>query len=177
MQIKVRNLLHGIAVVALGVGLLQAPVSAAEVRPPLGLQLYCLQNKAQCRQDGASSIAASEQLVGLLRRVNRQINAAIVPRADGVVDRWTANASAGDCEDYVLAKRQALIRQGVPGAALRIAYTKTRSGEGHAVLVVRTGSGDLVLDNLTREVKLLADTGYRIERMSTGAILQWASYR
>jgi len=35
------------------------------------------------------------------------------------------------------------------------------SGEGHAVLTVKTDRGDFVLDNLTDEVRPWTDTGYQ----------------
>lgn len=151
-------------------------VQAGEKRPPLGLQLFCLQHSAQCQASGQSSVDASQGLVRLVQAVNRQVNRAITPRADGRLDSWTASARSGDCEDYVLAKRAALIQQGVPSAALRIGYTKTRQGEGHVVLIVQTGAGEFVLDNLNSSVKLLADTGYRIEGSSRGGLLEgWSS--
>lgn len=146
---------------------------AGEHRPPLGLQLFCLKHSEQCQATGQSTLAATTGLVQLVQAVNRQVNRSITPRADGRVDTWTASARAGDCEDYVLAKRAALIQQGVPGSALRIGYTKTRQGEGHVVLIVRTGAGEFVLDNLNTSVKLLADSGYRIERSSRDGLLDW----
>lgn len=148
-------------------------VQAAEHRPPLGLQLFCLKHSAQCQATGQSTVAATTGLVQLVQAVNRQVNRSITPRADGRIDTWSATASAGDCEDYVLAKRAALIQQGVPSSALRIGYTKTRQGEGHVVLIVRTGAGEFVLDNLSTSVKLLADSGYRIESSSRGGLLDW----
>ncbi|WP_284388700.1 transglutaminase-like cysteine peptidase [Devosia yakushimensis] len=148
-------------------------VQAAEHRPPLGLQLFCLKHSAQCQATGQSTVAATTGLVQLVQAVNRQVNRSITPRADGRIDTWNATASAGDCEDYVLAKRAALIQQGVPSSALRIGYTKTRQGEGHVVLIVRTGAGEFVLDNLSTSVKLLADSGYRIESSSRGGLLDW----
>jgi len=151
------------------------PALARESRPPLGLQLYCLQNKGACRGAAATSIVASAELVSLLKLVNRRVNAAIRPRSDNGTDSWSANATSGDCEDYVMSKRQQLISRGVPAGALHVAYTTTRSGEGHAVLVVQTDAGRLVLDNLVSEVKTLDASGYRVQRMSSGGLLQWVS--
>lgn len=146
-----------------------------ESRPPLGLQLYCLQNKGACRGAAATSIVASAEVVSLLKLVNRRVNAAIQPRNDSGADRWSANAISGDCEDYVMSKRQQLISKGVPAGALQVAYTTTRSGQGHAILVVQTDAGRLVLDNLVSEVRTLDASGYRVQRMSSGGLLQWVS--
>lgn len=142
----------------------------------MGLQLFCLQHSGQCQAKGQSTVAASQGLVQLVQAVNRQVNRAITPRPDGSLDRWNASGRSGDCEDYVLAKRAALIAQGVPSAALSIGYTRTRQGEGHVVLIVKTGAGEFVLDNLNANVKLLADTGYRIESSSRGGLLDWWTF-
>ena len=54
-----------------------------------------------------------------------------------------------DCVGYVLAKREALIRVGLPADALSPAVVRTRGGVVHAVLLVTTSAGDQVLDNLS----------------------------
>jgi predicted transglutaminase-like cysteine proteinase len=104
-------------------------------------------------------------MLRLLDRVNLAVNRQITPRADRGADTWSLDASAGDCEDYVLAKRKQLIAAGLPANALRIAYVKTRTGEGHAVLVVVAGSEHYVLDNLTSAIRPFARTGYRLVSM------------
>jgi predicted transglutaminase-like cysteine proteinase len=108
-----------------------------------------------------------------LRRVNNRVNRSIAPRADGAADVWTVNARAGDCEDYVLAKRHALIRAGLPASALRIAFVRTREGADHAILVVNTSNGKLVLDNLTSAIKPLSQTRYRVVSVQTANPKQW----
>jgi predicted transglutaminase-like cysteine proteinase len=154
-----------------------APITAqaAGARPPLGLQLFCLKNVEECQASGPSTISAGTDLHSVLSQVNSHVNSSIRPRSDGRRDQWSNSTSYGDCEDYVLTKRSALIRYGVPSAALSIGVTHTRSGEPHAVLLVQTSSGHLVLDNLTSRIHLLEDTGYQIERASTTDLLQWTS--
>lgn len=161
-----------LAILALSAGSVDASPS---VRPPIGLQLFCLKQANSCRAQGAGSIGWSEQLNVLLNRVNRNVNASITPRSDERVDKWQLNGQYGDCEDYALTKRERLIELGVPAGALRIGYTRTATGQGHAVLIVRTDRGELVLDNLVRNVRRLPDTGYRIEKVSTANILLWTS--
>lgn len=146
----------------------------ARSKAPIGYQLLCLEKPSECRGGGASVVKANAETVGLLKRINRNINAAIVPRSDGSSDRWAANATTGDCEDYVLAKRRALINAGLPPSALRIAHVKTPSGEGHAVLVVRTTAGNFVLDNLDGRVRDLAQIGYQIISMSGANPREWS---
>lgn len=127
---------------------------------PLGYQLFCLTNPRHCRGGGASEVAYTDKLGVLLQQVNASVNSSIEPRSDRK-DVWSIGVSQGDCEEYALAKRAELIRLGVPASAVRIAMAKTRGGEGHAVVVVRTDMGDLVLDNLTARIKNWDETGLR----------------
>lgn len=100
--------------------------------------------------------------------VNVQVNRSLRPHADvlawGVEDYWTlplqAGASVGDCEDYVLEKRRALLKAGFPAGSLNIAIVTTQTGEVHAVLLVATREGELVLDNLSPWVRPWNATGY-----------------
>ncbi|WP_248306442.1 transglutaminase-like cysteine peptidase [Devosia oryzisoli] len=141
---------------------------------PLQMQFFCASNPQECRTGGKSQVRMSSDLLAVLQQVNSHVNRTMVPRADGT-DRWTVGATAGDCEDYVLNKRRMLIRNGVSAGSLRIAYTKTRAGAPHAVLVVRTSQGDLVLDNLSNTVKTLAQSGYRIRSMSSSDPTRWTA--
>ena len=151
------------------------PSLAGSKHAPLGYQLMCLKNPQECKGGGASKVPATEALMATLKRVNGQVNRSIRPRNEaGGADVWTASASVGDCEDYVMAKRRALIKSGVPSSALRIAYVKTRQGEGHAILVVKTNGQNLVLDNLTGAIRPLSQTGYRIVSMSGANPRNWS---
>ena len=141
---------------------------------PLGYLLMCVELPEECQAGGASSIVVTDEIENTLEQVNFKVNQSITPRRDEGADEWTVNASAGDCEDYVLAKRHQLIGLGLPPSALRIAYVKTRSQEGHAILVVKTPGEDLVLDNLNSTVEALDDSGYRIISMSGPDPLVWS---
>ncbi len=170
-----RNLWSVIGALALlGVaGLMAASPVEARSKAPLGYQLMCLKTPAECQGGGGSSVKATPELMETLKRVNARVNRSITPRSDGSADVWNASATSGDCEDYVLAKRRALIRAGLPASSLRIAYVKTRAGEGHAILVVKTDRGDYVLDNLDRSVRLLGKSGYQVISMSGADPRQW----
>jgi predicted transglutaminase-like cysteine proteinase len=158
-----------LAIVALGI----ATPSLARSKAPLGFQIMCLKTPAECKGGGSSTADATAELMATIEAVNARVNAAITPRNDAGADVWTAGATSGDCEDYVLAKRRGLIKAGVPPSALRIAYVKTRSGIGHAILVVHTSKGDFVLDNLNRAVRPLSQSGYRIIAISRADPQQW----
>ena len=102
-----------------------------------------------------------------LRLVNASLNARIRYRHDiqPSGDHWstageTLSQSAGDCEDYVIAKFQALKAVGVPERDLFMTIGHDGfAGAVHAVLIVRAGGQFLVLDNRTNQ--LIPDRQYR----------------
>jgi predicted transglutaminase-like cysteine proteinase len=106
------------------------------------------------------------------------MNTEIVPVTDEdhykVGELWTYPDGAGDCEDIALAKRQALIEEGWDPSTLLMAVVRERNGAGHAVLMVRTDRGDLILDNQVGTVKLWSETDYQfIKRQSQENAGQW----
>jgi len=141
---------------------------------PLPMRFFCAKHRSECAGGGSGEVTMTPNLLAVLKQVNSHVNRAIRPARD-TADVWELNPSSGDCEDYVLSKRSALIRQGVSGGALRIAYTRTWSGAPHAVLVVRTSEGDFVLDNLNNSVKTLRASGYQIRSMSSPNPTRWVA--
>lgn len=141
---------------------------------PLGFQLFCLQNPSECKTGNRNTAPYSQSLMKMLAQVNSQVNRSIKGRNDRGADTWTLNASAGDCEDYVLAKRHALIKAGVPSGALRVATAYTRSGEGHAVLIVKTSRGDYVLDNLTSRITTKSGSSLKFIAISGANPTKWS---
>lgn len=137
----------------------------------------------QTASDDVRRAAMTPTLWSQLNRVNDKVNRQIVRRADiqtyGVLDRWATPLAAGDnqgdCEDYVLEKRRALIAAGLPASALSIAVATTSWGESHAVLLVATDQGDYVLDSLTPWILpwRKASLTWR-ERQVAGAPFRWA---
>jgi predicted transglutaminase-like cysteine proteinase len=65
------------------------------------------------------------------------------------LDAWRviAGPGFGDCEDYALSWREALVAAGLPRGALDIAVAETEQGEIHAVLAIHTDLGTLIFDN------------------------------
>jgi predicted transglutaminase-like cysteine proteinase len=100
----------------------------------------------------------------LIGEVNTFVNTSIKPESDqelyGVPERWEIPTTAGDCEDYVLLKQRYLEGLGFPVETLLITVVLDESGEGHAVLTVRTDRGDLVLDNRRNAILLWSETRY-----------------
>jgi predicted transglutaminase-like cysteine proteinase len=144
------------------------------VSAPLGFLVFCVRYPAQCRSSGQGEIALDNGLMARLQSVNRSVNRSIRPQNDRG-DVWEVNVRVGDCEDYALTKRARLIEMGLPVGALRIATARTRSGAGHAVLVVRTDRGDLVLDNLTNTIRPWNETGLRWVAMSGANPRRWTA--
>jgi predicted transglutaminase-like cysteine proteinase len=136
---------------------------------PLAYVKYCVSNAGDCAKgDGPSRIDVDSRLLRELRRVNTQVNRAIEPSSDiPGEDSWEADVSSGDCEDYVLTKRKRLIELGWSASALRIAVTYTPTNSGHAVLVVSTSRGDLVLDNRHNSVLDWRDTDLRWQKIQS----------
>lgn len=141
-------------------------------KAPLGMMLFCLKEPTHCRGGGASEVRMTAEIKQALKSVNSSVNRSIRPRNDKG-DVWSINVKSGDCEDYALTKRAKLISLGVPAGALRLATARTRSGEGHAVLVVRTDKGDFVLDNRTGRVKEWHKTGLRWVAMASANPKRW----
>jgi predicted transglutaminase-like cysteine proteinase len=123
-------------------------LEGASALAPFAFIRYCVESPADCRPGGERTLAWSKDNRLLVATINRQVNARIRPVNDSG-DVWSADVAAGDCEDFALTKRRALIAAGLPASALRMAVAKTASGEGQAVLLVKTDKGDFVLDNRT----------------------------
>lgn len=172
---SVRSTAIAILISVAGIVAFTQGAEAGKNRAPLGYQMMCLKTPAACRGGGAAVEKVSKNEMATLKRVNSSVNRSIKPRGDrNGADVWTIGASSGDCEEFALAKRAALIKAGFSPSALRLAYVKTKRGEGHAVLVVKTNKGDLVLDNLTSTIKPLSQSGLRLVTMAGANPRKWS---
>lgn len=141
---------------------------------PLAFVRFCMRNEEQCRPAGQPEevVAATPQTIATIESVNSQVNARIRP--SDTEAEWRINPASGNCNDYVVSKRQALLAHGFPSSALLINVVKTPSGQGHLVLVVKTSGDDLVLDNLTASMRSVAETSYVwIKRQTSSDPRQW----
>lgn len=136
-------------------------------RPVAAWTIFCSRYPGECAVDATQPalITLNAALWHTLASVNRRVNARIRPITDlthwGIVDRWDfPDDGFGDCEDFQLLKRRMLVERGLPRRALRMTVVIDDIGEGHAVLMVRTDRGDLILDNKTNAVLSAPRTGY-----------------
>ncbi|MCF6343925.1 MAG: transglutaminase-like cysteine peptidase [Devosiaceae bacterium] len=147
---------------------------------PIGHAEFCKIWPKECgkNKENVSAITLTQALWQELVGINVKYNKEIIPVTDlelyGVEEFWTYSNGYGDCEEYVLEKRRALINLGWPASVLLIAVLRQESGEGHAVLMVRTDRGDLVLDNQAALIKLWNETPYKyLKRQSQANSGQW----
>lgn len=172
--------LAGAALLAVNVASVAGPdtatfaVTGAETSVPYGWLDFCERYRAECQPDAqpAQEVKLTHAAMRKIVSVNGWVNNNVEPVADkehsGAIDRWDFPTDGlGDCEDYALLKRQMLVAEGFPRAALLMTVVKEKNGDGHSVLTVKTDHGDFVLDNLSDKVKPWDKTPYRfVKRQS-----------
>jgi predicted transglutaminase-like cysteine proteinase len=152
-------------------------------RAPIGWVDFCARYAGECdvKASAPRDIVLTAQAWKDLVRVNTWVNEHIKPVTDmehwGVVEQWDyPDDGKGDCEDYALLKRRMLIQAGWPREALLMTVVRERSGDGHAVLTVKTDKGEFVLDNQVADVLLWSETAYRfVKRQSQSNPNVWVS--
>jgi predicted transglutaminase-like cysteine proteinase len=184
---------RGVAASIIALALLASPTgSTADERPlfisigettraPIGWIEFCIEYEPECKTKPSTprDVVLATQAWKDLERVNRYVNTHIRPMTDmehwGVVERWNyPDDGYGDCEDYVLQKRRMLMQAGWPREALLITVVRDKHGDGHAVLTVKTDSGEFILDNQTEDILLWSNTGYRfVKRQSQSDPNAW----
>lgn len=164
-----------------------APAMATETRPsvagllpvkesvaaPQGASGLCNAYDWACAKTG-KRVTIDAAMLEVVKEVNGRVNRTVRPINDitqyGVAERWTLpSRRGGDCEDYALLKKQELIAAGIAPEQLLIATVLDRSQQSHAVLVLRTGKQDLVLDNMTGRILPWQQTGYSFLRLQNPA--------
>ena len=157
-------------------------VSFGTARLPSGLADFCSRQPEQCQpvKEQAQTLQLTHERWELLSTVNGEVNQRVASTTDeklyGRLEYWTLPATAGDCEDYVLLKRQILAERGIPLSSLLITVVQDENGEGHAVLTVPTTLGDLVLDNRRDQILNWRETGYKfVKRQSPQSVTAWVA--
>lgn len=150
---------------------------------PVGHSDFCKVRRDECSVNVRTievmelNQARWDQLVS----INNDVNQAVVPVSDQnlyhLAEFWTyPDDGYGDCEDIALEKRRELIAGGWEPSTLLMTVVRESNGDGHAVLMVRTDRGDLVLDNQYGAVKVWTDTPYQfLKRQSQANAGDWVA--
>lgn len=156
--------------------------ATGEAKAPYGWVDFCRRNPQECAVSASEPdrVRLDERVWRMIQTVNRQVNAEIQPITDmdhwGVIERWDIPTDGmGDCEDYVLLKRQRLTQAGLPARALRATVVVDAAGEGHAVLMLRTDRGDYILDNKRDSILPWGQTGYMFIKRERQESFGWTS--
>ena len=109
-------------------------------------------------------------------QVHNKVNSETSYRSDllqyGVSEFWIVADKFGDCEDYALAKRNALLNAGWPKDKLGLCVCYTASNEGHCVLWVDTDKGSFILENNYDFPMKPSELPYRWESMLCDGVWQ-----
>jgi predicted transglutaminase-like cysteine proteinase len=148
-----------------------SPTSAvfnAPVLAPVAFIHFCNRYPEDCKIQSndfdQAPVHLTQARLAELSKINREVNNSIKPQANlegDLAEGWLVAPRHGDCTDYAVTKRHALLARGWPSRSLLLAEVIVDSGEHHLVLVVRTRDGDLVLDNLNSDVRPVSQINYQ----------------
>jgi predicted transglutaminase-like cysteine proteinase len=146
---------------------------------PMAYTQFCLQYPKECaskRIFRGGPLRLSAEKRSELARVNESVNASIVPEPNqrGLAGEvWLIGPDRGECHDYAVTKRHALMALGWPARALLLSEVVVAGGKHHLVLVVRTSRGDLVLDSLTSRIRPWFKAPYQWVRMQMPGVAKF----
>lgn len=150
-------------------GPMELPIASVD-GPPTQYEDFCQRNPSSCILEGEPEIEWTIEVHERLGDVNAGVNDEIEFVSDmdnlGVEEDWSFPRDCrGDCEDFVLEKRERLVGLGFPRASLTIAFAFHEvQFFPHAVLLAETTTGTWVLDNLYDEVLCWDAVPYKYTR-------------
>lgn len=153
-------------------------VAQRAIKAPAGFNGLCDRYAWVCAAPAVAGISGKEK-IALAHQINTAVNREVRQIEDqrqyGRAEHWALPTQrGGDCEDLVLLKKKMLIEKGVPSKALLISTVLDKKLNSHAVLVLRTAGGDLVLDNLTNRILPWHETGYTFLKLQNPkALAKW----
>ncbi|MFH2203027.1 MAG: transglutaminase-like cysteine peptidase [Elusimicrobiota bacterium] len=121
---------------------------------------FCDRYPGDCDLSGPGTITLTPEIWRQLDSVNREVNGAfkLIPDAEHTGGQFEEfwdylDPGYGDCEDFALEKRRRLVKLGLPRGALRMttAFHKELLYP-HAILLVETSQGTLVLDQESQSI-------------------------
>ena len=149
---------------------------------PLAWKEFCerLPNECVVNSSEPEVIELTRETWAVINAVNEHVNTTIKPMSDrehwGVEDRWDyAEDGYGDCEDYQLLKRRLLVQAGLSRRAMRMTVVVDEEDAGHAVLIVRTNLGDLILDNKRQQILSQKETAFKFIKREGSDGLAWVA--
>jgi predicted transglutaminase-like cysteine proteinase len=192
MTSKYKGILVAGLATAFAVGLVPQRVVASELlyisigdvtRAPIGWVDFCAEHTFECKvaPSAPRDVVLTNKTWTDLVRINKWVNENVKPMTDmdhwGVVEKWSyPDDGYGDCEDYALLKRRMLTEAGWPREALLMTVVREKSGDGHAVLTVKTDKGEFILDNQETKILLWSETSYRyVKRQSQSDPNRWVA--
>ena len=141
---------------------------------PMAHTRFCMEYPEECKTRKivfrSGRVKLTPERAQDLIAVNAQVNSMIKPEPNtaGIAgEKWIVAPTFGDCNDYAVTKRHELISRGWPARSLLLAEVVTNWGEHHLVVVVRTRTVDLVIDNLNANIKPWTRTNYIWVRIQT----------
>ncbi len=159
-----------------------AMVVGGPIKQPFGHRDFCLRQPEECGPTldaDRPPPVLDDALMAKVAQINLLVNAEVKPVSDQVLygqeEFWTfPKDNKGDCEDYALLKRARLHAAGIPLSDLLLTVVNKTDGTGHAILTLRTASGDFVLDNLDWRVRRWTEVPYRfVKRQSPTDAGEW----
>jgi predicted transglutaminase-like cysteine proteinase len=192
MTSKYKGILVAGLATAFAAGLAPQRVLASELlyisigdvtRAPIGWVDFCAEHTFECKvaPTAPRDVVLTNKTWTDLVRINKWVNENVKPMTDmdhwGVVEKWSyPDDGYGDCEDYALLKRRMLTEAGWPREALLMTVVREKSGDGHAVLTVKTDKGEFILDNQETKILLWSETSYRyVKRQSQSDPNRWVA--
>lgn len=149
----------------------QMQLEVARTDPaPSQYAAFCERQPIACELNGPSVVEWNAERHQQLQDVNRHVNQEIEFVSDldnlGLEEHWSFPVDCrGDCEDFVLEKRERLVAIGWPRSTLTIAFAFHEVlFFPHAVLLAETTAGTWVLDNMYEEVLCWDGVPYRYTR-------------
>ena len=141
---------------------------------PMAHTRFCVQFPADCEAQPVDfrqrNVELTEARWTELNTINRAVNREIIPQRNlgGVMtEHWLVAPQTGECHDYAVTKRHELLARGWPARSLLLSEVVVPSGEHHLVLLVRAKDADLVLDNLSANIRTVSETPYKWVRVES----------
>jgi len=142
------------------------------VKAPAFYVDFCARYPGDCDLSGPGKIPMTPDIWRTLNTVNRVVNDAfkLIPDKEhtyGVHEEYWdyLDPGYGDCEDFALEKRRRLVQLGLPRGAMRMATAFHKEMlYPHAILLVETNQGTLVLDQEAASVQYWDERPLMYER-------------